>query len=615
MFFVFEGNIDNNIFNENLTISNIIKNENGKELTFKLNFLLKEKVLSKNITFTGFNTNFKLSFKENIPNIQTTNFTDILPNYIQTSINDEGSLYYYKLLQKDIQNHLSEIIDVKGNININDLFSLDLIAIDFISEIDDENGEIKIILTIVKSSNDSTDEISTQITLTNFMTASQYLEETINFINTDLHLYNLGFTQNELQDENVVTNKLRNLLDINQNVNLKLNEFNQDIADKKYSFSITLSFQNIPNINKSSNNIEMSYLFINNLFQEIVNDTIIVPVNNDEYNYKNITAKDFLRLYDENNFVTKNYFEINYLELQKKYGSFEEFYNYTFAIRVQKNSFDFKDPQKLTLEVMIDEYGTNNEEIKSFEFTDFKEDDSLVGELDKAEIINLSTPTNAIAYKGSLEKFLIKDIKLTTRPQYQEYVEKMTWDTYKQDLIYLSRFELYQMFSDNFSEINYYGLNEIQGKQFNAVAEGIIKESKNDINYYFQSFQTFEDKNIINVKTGDKIKIEIMYLGDDYKPVFDYIDADNIKPGSNQYTWWWNFSNNCNSELNDIADPLYQSGLFSNNYIKRVANEPQSLISVRMTKTDVDTKKEEIIFENTPFQFKMWSFTLKRRWT
>ena len=53
---------------------------------------------------------------------------------------------------------------------------------------------------------------------------------------------------------------------------------------------------------------------------------------------------------------------------------------------------------------------------------------------------------------------------------------------YKQDFMYLARFELYQMFSDNFSEINYYGTNENNGKSFTAVAEGIIKDNKTENN-------------------------------------------------------------------------------------------------------------------------------------
>ena len=105
---------------------------------------------------------------------------------------------------------------------------------------------------------------------------------------------------------------------------------------------------------------------------------------------------------------------------------------------------------------------------------------------------------------------------------------------YKQDFMYLARFELYQMFSDNFSEINYYGTNENNGKSFTAVAEGIIKDNKTENNYYFQSSESYTERRKVDVNTGDRIKIEIAYSGTNFKPTYDTPDF-NEKPTDPNY--------------------------------------------------------------------------------
>ena len=51
---------------------------------------------------------------------------------------------------------------------------------------------------------------------------------------------------------------------------------------------------------------------------------------------------------------------------------------------------------------------------------------SLIGELDKQPSVNLTTPTGAASYKGKLEKFLLSDIKLTSRSQYSTYLKNLT---------------------------------------------------------------------------------------------------------------------------------------------------------------------------------------------
>lgn len=51
--------------------------------------------------------------------------------------------------------------------------------------------------------------------------------------------------------------------------------------------------------------------------------------------------------------------------------------------------------------------------------------------------------------------------------------------------MYQIRFYLYQMFGDNYSEINYYIKNEQNGTRFIAVGEGIIKENKKNVFFGF----------------------------------------------------------------------------------------------------------------------------------
>ena len=69
---------------------------------------------------------------------------------------------------------------------------------------------------------------------------------------------------------------------------------------------------------------------------------------------------------------------------------------------------------------------TKEEGNKIISSLDIKEDNSLIGELDKQPSVNLTTPTGAASYKGKLEKFLLSDIKLTSRSQYSTYLKNLT---------------------------------------------------------------------------------------------------------------------------------------------------------------------------------------------
>lgn len=605
LLFNIEGNIKDDIFAQSLTISKIQKNTTNQEITFELNFSLDNIALTKQITFVGFKNTYAINFKSNIPPINGDVFSELLPSEMKTLINEEGNGYYVLAFENLINENIESIIEVTGDVDIHHLFDLGLLYIDMVSEINEEGGWLKILLTISQpeSSNTDSETISKEIVVNNFLTANQYITKKINNINNNFSSYYVGFYQNEEINENLVNEKLRTLFDINNNFNLIINNYQINESNKSFSFSITLTLQSVVSITQTSQNVNISYLIINNLFEEVCKEIKVIPSTNPKYNYKEITAKEFYNASISDSFFTRDYFEFNLDHIYKKFGSFAELADYSFVVKVQKGSFNFKSPRTLTILGSIRQYGTTNSRDITVEFNDFKEDNSLIGELDKQPSVNLTTPTGATPYKGQLEKFLLSDIKLTSRNQYSTNLNKLSWDMYKQDLMYLARFELYQMFSDNFSEINYYGTNENNGTSFTAVAEGIIKDNKTENNYYFQSSESYTEKSNVAVSTGDKIKIEITYTGTNYKPTYDAPDF-NEKPEDPGYSWWWNFSNNCNKDLNNPKDPLYQDSLFNNQYV----NENSS-IRLKISKNN------QVIYDKTPTKFKMWSFTLRNKFS
>lgn len=605
LLFNIEGNIKDDIFAQALTISKIQKNTTNQEIKFELNFSLDNIALSKEITFIGFKNTYAINFKSDIPPIDGGVFSELLPSEMKTLINYEQNAYYVLELEKLINENIESIIEVNGDVDIHHLFDLGLLYIDMVSEINEEGGWLKILLTILQPTSGATDSetISKEIVVENFLTAQQYITKKINNINNNFSSYYVGFYQNEEINENLVNERLRTLFDINDNFNLIINHYQIDETNKSFSFSITLTLQSVVTITQTSQNVNIPYLIINNLFEEVCKEIKVIPSTNPKYNYKEITAKEFYNASISDSFFTRDYFEFNLDHIYKKFGSFAELADYSFVVKVQKGSFNFKNPRTVTIIGSIRQYGTTNSRDITVEFNDFKEDNSLIGELDKQPNATLTTPTGATSYKGELEKFLLSDIKLTSRNQYSTNLNKLSWDMYKQDLMYLARFELYQMFNDNFSEINYYGTNENNGTSFTAVAEGIIKDNKTENNYYFQSSESYTERRKVDVNTGDRIKIEIAYSGTNFKPTYDTPDF-NEKPTDPNYIWWWNFSDNCNKDLNNPTDPLYQDSLFINQYVNQ-----NSSIHLKISKND------QVIYEATPNKFKMWSFTLRKKFS
>ena len=184
----------------------------------------------------------------------------------------------------------------------------------------------------------------------------------------------------------------------------------------------------------------------------------------------------------------------------------------------------------------------------------FKEPIETISGLDKEEIKDLITPQGATSYKGKLERFRMQDIKISSENNYIDLNKNMTWNDFKKEMMYQVRFALYQMFSDNFSEINYYTHNERENRSLTATAVGIIKEKRNDVSYYFQYLGS-SHKQKTNVETGDKIEISITYSGNgenDWKPTMVSTSDGIINLGDLN----WSFKNSCDN-LNDPNDPLY----------------------------------------------------------
>ena len=93
---------------------------------------------------------------------------------------------------------------------------------------------------------------------------------------------------------------------------------------------------------------------------------------------------------------------------------------------------------------------------------------------DKTQFLQL--PPDAKSFKGKLEKIVGKP-KVISNPEYTKMVrEYFDWDKFILEMIYQLRFMLWQQYSDNFSEIDYYIYNEERERGVVVEAQGIIKD-------------------------------------------------------------------------------------------------------------------------------------------
>lgn len=141
---------------------------------------------------------------------------------------------------------------------------------------------------------------------------------------------------------------------------------------------------------------------------------------------------------------------------------------------------------------------------KQIKISGFKK---LLSDLDSATPVNLPTPTNAKSYKGLIQP--LPKLQKSSSENYARSLQSFNWEQYKVEMIYQVRFYMYQIFQDNFSELNYYTIGgENEGDTFDTVAEGILKTDMLNLYGYLQNYGgTVSFRK--SFKAGQKIKLVI----------------------------------------------------------------------------------------------------------
>ena len=353
-----------------------------------------------------------------------------------------------------------------------------------------------------------------------------------------------------------------------------------------------------PNENKVEN--PEKYEELANEIAKVIN---LIPKTNSDYDHRQITVEEYVN----KTFLEQlNYFEINKDELYAKFQQNVLDKNTLLEFEISPNfEFDINNPKSLKFDIYIIvsnevveyTFPKNIQSVKKVEKTidTFKEPFETISGLDKEEIKDLITPQGATSYKGKLERFRMQDIKISSENNYIDLNRNMTWNDFKKEMMYQVRFALYQMFSDNFSEINYYTHNERENRSLTATAVGIIKEKRNDVSYYFQYLGS-PHKQKTNVETGDRIEISITYSGNgenDWKPTMVSTSEGIINLGDLN----WSFKNNCDN-LNDPKDPLYLNKPFLSFF-------PRAQFVIKKNGKD--------LYNQTNNQYVVYSFIWKRR--
>ncbi len=340
---------------------------------------------------------------------------------------------------------------------------------------------------------------------------------------------------------------------------------------------------------------------LNTFVNNFVKNFKLIPSEDPNYNYRNLNVEQFLKL---DTLEQERYFQWNYDELQKIFPNFKNHCLYTFNVQST-----FKHDQSTTA-IDFDVYIIFCEKINSEGFPQniltikmkpipIEGFDNIFEEvtgLDAAKIEKLTTPNQATPYKGKLKRFRFKDIEVTGNNAYDDLIKNLTWEDFKAEMAYQVRFALYQMFSDNFSEVNYYISNDIENQKLTATAIGLIKETRENVNYYFQYLGDVS-KQTTSVTSGDKIEISITYdaSNQDWKPVCT--SDEGILPGLNLN--FWNFKDNCEG-LNNPSDPYYLSPTFINLISGNI------ILSIK--------KNDESLYNKSVNHFAYWSFNwLKTR--
>lgn len=338
------------------------------------------------------------------------------------------------------------------------------------------------------------------------------------------------------------------------------------------------------------------------------------------YDYHDYTARDFLK--DKLFFTPGKYIQIDWNKILKNitlpddvliyddynpidYSKYLVYCNFN-VINNSWTSLNPKKPNSITfsVELKIGQFSSNSnldsfinpndennlDKTFNFEVNNFK-NEQLTTELDLANENQLITPIGAESYKGKLINTKLDLIELIGENTYEDRMrERFTWEKFKKELIYQVRFALYQQFSDNFSEINYYIKNDVENSSITAVAEGIIKDKKENQKIYPQHLVTPQEQQTNSLNPGQKVRIEISYSGSnsDWKPIIQS-DSSDIPDLS---TKSFSFAQGCDNIASD------KKNLLQNTYF--------SFFKSGMTyKCFVDDKS---IYNLTPNHFIFWSF-------
>ncbi|MBD5423305.1 MAG: hypothetical protein HDR43_02310 [Mycoplasma sp.] len=396
----------------------------------------------------------------------------------------------------------------------------------------------------------------------------------------------------------------------------KLNNFSKDEQNKIIEINISLMFIGDDKEIETPILLDVKYdiydVDVNDFFNKVCDNVKLIP--NSKYpnlNYKNITAKNYYKL----GFEWKNYFMINTNELNKIIGEQNPLFK-NLVISWNKNKFDFKKSREIVFSIEVKLELLNNSLKKNILYTinDFKQDNSLIGELDSKPIELLKTPDGAVSYKGELERFLISDIESCSINQWKKYLVDFTWDQWKIELMYQVRFALYQMFSENFIEVNYYVKEENSGN-VSFTAEGVIKEDAPNTVYYFQTY--FKNPNGIknpnydlirrsNLKKGDIVKVKITYdpnKGTQWKPGYNHdMTAGDSIDQFDLRTWYWNFQKGMNPMIDNTTNPLYCDYA----YTFLLGNNDNFQMEIFVNNSSTYSRKSGT--------FTTFSFTLRKKW-
>lgn len=322
----------------------------------------------------------------------------------------------------------------------------------------------------------------------------------------------------------------------------------------------------------------------NDLLERVVKKLEIKETNQ---KHDQIKAKNFQR-YDLNEI--KKYLMLNEEEINKVFWNEPGYDDVYKTFTIDQNPYDFKNPTYLNFKVETNFKGTSLNKVKTQKIDGFK--NVITQEkLDLNPIVKLPTPVGSVSYKGKLEKFYFDEFVTTNEVNYKDVLKKTTNEEIKLEMMYQIRFSLYQMFGDNFTEINYYISNEKNANgefSFVAVGEGIIDKEMKDRFYGFQNTigtPGFSAKSDLN--SGDKVKIEL---------VFDTFRSSNnthIEPKPTflergqwgfSYTWFWNYDNNCDNLKNyggtikdDVPRNNWSSVQYNKVYINNVPKINQKI--------------------------------------